>query len=52
MPTNLIRKEILIHTTQDLPDRINVDAVSLVIEIVSEYIKTNDVEATVSKSTT
>jgi len=49
MPTDLIRKEILIHTTKDLPDRINVDAVSLVIEIVSEYIKTNDVEA---KSTT
>jgi hypothetical protein len=52
MPTNLIRKEILIHTTKDLPDRINVDAVSLVIEIVSEFIKTNDVEATVLKSTT
>lgn len=44
MPTNLIRKEILIHTTKDLPDRINVDAVSLVIEVVSEYIKTNDAE--------
>lgn len=52
MPTNLIRKEILIHTTNDLPDRINVDAVSLVIEIVSEYIKTNDAEAEQSKSTT
>ena len=45
MPINLIRKEILIHTKKDLPDSINVDAVSLVIEIVSEYIKTNDTKA-------
>ena len=49
MPTNLIRKEILIHTKKDLPDRINVDAVSLVIEMLSEYIKIIDVEV---KSTT
>jgi aminopeptidase YwaD len=45
MPTNLIRKEILIHTKKDLPGRINGDAVSLVIEIVSEYIKTTDAAA-------
>jgi len=45
MPTDLIRKDILIHTTKDLPDRINLDAVSLVIEMVSEYIKINDIEA-------
>jgi len=52
MPTDLIRKELLIHTTKDLPDRINLDAVSLVIEMVSEYIKTNDIEAESLKSTT
>lgn len=51
MPTNLIRKEILIHTAKDLPDRINQDAVSSVLELVAEYIKTNDGEAELSKST-
>ncbi len=42
MPTDVIRKEIIIHTKNDLPERIDMDAVSLVLEIVSEYIKAND----------
>lgn len=42
MPTALIRKEILIHTKNDIPEKISRDAVSIVIQIVSEYIKATD----------
>lgn len=46
MPTTLIRKEILIHTKNDVPEKINRDAVSTVIEMVTEYIKARDTELT------
>ena len=42
MSTSTFRSEILIHTSKDMPERINRDAVGCVIEIVSEYIKKND----------
>jgi hypothetical protein len=42
MPTAATRKEILIHTTRDLPDRIEAEALGAVIETVSEYIARED----------
>jgi len=42
MPTDFFRKEIVIHTGKDVPERIKRNAVRAVIEIVSEYIKQAD----------
>lgn len=36
------RKEIIIHTTKDVPESIKPDAVRSVIEVVCEYIQSND----------
>ena len=42
MPTALVRKEILFHTMNDLPDRIAKEAVSAVIEMTYMYIRSVD----------
>jgi len=42
MPTALVRKEILFHTMKDTPDKIAKEAVSAVIEIAYEYIRSVD----------
>jgi aminopeptidase YwaD len=42
-PTNAFRKEIIFHTMKDNPDKISQKAVSAVIEVVSEYLKKNDI---------
>jgi aminopeptidase YwaD len=41
-PIKVIRKEIIIHTSKDIPERIHIDAVESVIETVTEYIKSMD----------
>jgi aminopeptidase YwaD len=43
-PIKVIRKEIIIHTSKDIPERIHIDAVESVIETVTEYIKARDQE--------
>jgi aminopeptidase YwaD len=43
-PIKAIRKEIIIHTSKDIPERIHIDAVESVIETVTEYIKAMDQE--------
>ncbi|MCX6254245.1 MAG: M28 family peptidase [Bacteroidia bacterium] len=41
-PANMLRKEIILHTTKDTPEKISLKAVSAVIEVVSEFIRKSD----------
>jgi aminopeptidase YwaD len=43
--TEAIRKEIVFHTMKDMPDKIQAEAVSAVIEVVCEYVAMEDAEA-------
>jgi aminopeptidase YwaD len=45
-PTSAFRKEIIFHTMKDSPDKISENAVSAVIEVVSEYLKKIDINET------
>jgi len=42
MPTDILRKEIIFHTSKDMPDQVSAKAVSTIIEVVSGYIKNID----------
>jgi hypothetical protein len=43
-PIKAIRREIIIHTTKDIPERIHEEAVACVMEIVSEYIRREELD--------
>jgi len=47
-PVKFFRKEILFHTMKDTADKISKMAVSIVVEVISEYIKKTDTDKSIN----